>query len=1283
MAEPVAVIGMAALFPGSPDLHAFRQNNRLGVTAFSDAPADRIDPVFFDPNAGTLDRIYQRRGAFLGPLATFDALRHRVVPSTVDQAEPDQLLVLRLALDAVVDAGCALPDLPRARTGFWLGRGGYLTPGLMRGVQKVREGEQLLAVLRRTLPHLGEAEIEAVRAAWRASAGPLAPDEAIGLVPNLAASRTANRLDLQGPAMTVDGACASSLLAVEAAVSALRAGTVDAAFAGGVHLAHDPVFWSTFCQLGAMSRAGAIRPFDAEADGLLIGEGAGVVLLKRLGDAVRDGDRVRAVILGVGSASDGQGGTLMAPSVRGQVLALERAWADSGCEPGDVGLIEAHGTATAAGDAAELSTLAAVFGASRGFALGSVKALIGHTMPAAGIAGFIRAVLAVEDGVIPPAVGVRQANPGLGATRASLPASASAWAGRRIAGVNAFGFGGINAHVVLGQAPTGRRRPAAALSPGGVALYAAASASELADAVRADVRRGSGGPFRLALHDPTPARREMAAEIAGRGRPWQGRKGVWCAPAALTGRVALLFPGVEEAFDPGVASLADGLGLAVPPVLRDPVAPLDQLGPRGAQIVAAGRLTAAMLARVGLRPDVLVGHSVGEWTALVVGGVIPEGEIDAFVGSLRGESLALPDVVFGVFGGPVGRVREVLGDRADVVVSHDNAPHQTVLCGPDAAVRDVLAALGAPATILPFQSGFHTPFFAPFVRDFHRHLSRLPLTDARGTVWSSCTVGPYPPGADAVREVLRRHLIEPVRLSETVRRLHDEGVRTFVLAGGGSVAGLVGDILAGREHAVVSVAEARRSSVDALALATGALWALGHDVQIDAVPGVYGPRGKALRLGAPLLDPAVAEVEVEVRRVSAPGPVAEALARSLAAIGDAQADVMAALASRSAPTRSERRLRLGLSSHPFLIDHGLFPQPPEVTDPLLRFPVVPMTMLVQLMQEEAQHLVPGRVVIGVGEVRALRWLLVEPAVDVTIVAERQGPDRVAVRIEGYAEAVVTLGSSWPSSPAPRAAVVGQPVPVAVDAVYRDGWMFHGPAYQGISGLGPVAERAIGGTVRVPPAPGALLDNVGQVFGFWGFLKLGNDGLGFPSRIGQIRFFGPTPPAGATLDVRSAITNVTDSTFRGDIEVLHEGRVWARLDGWENRRFETDELLFPFLRQPGIYGLAEPLGTGRWRVRERWRTAASRELLVRRYLDRPGLAAWEAVPAWEKRAWALTRVAATDALRATLWARGAGPVFPVQAIVRPVGDGWVADGHGLVARVRLGEGYADVDVEDAG
>ena len=355
--EGIAVIGMACIFPGAPDLATFWRNIKGGVTSFQPVPEHRWPAVYYDPTSSHVDRFYCRRGGFIDEYARFDPLAFGIMPIAATGSEPDQLLALEVAARAILDSGYEAEKFAELTTSVVLGRGNYIGAGMTRLEQHVRTAEQLATSLRDLLPGLSEDIVKEVKREFQEKLGNYGPDTAIGLVPNLTASRISNRLNFDGPAYTVDGACASSLLALDQSVQLLRSGRCDVALAGGVHLSHDVAFWSVFCQLGALSRKQDIRPFDRHADGLLIGEGLGMVVLKRLSDAQRDNDRIYAVIRGVGVSSDGREASIMTPRVEGQMKALASAWNDSALNPSKLGYLEAHGTATPAGDAAELTTL--------------------------------------------------------------------------------------------------------------------------------------------------------------------------------------------------------------------------------------------------------------------------------------------------------------------------------------------------------------------------------------------------------------------------------------------------------------------------------------------------------------------------------------------------------------------------------------------------------------------------------------------------------------------------------------------------------------------------------------------------------------------------------------------------------------------------------------------------------------------------------------------------------------------------------------------------------------
>lgn len=879
-AEPVAVVGMAGLFPGAPDTGSFWENIVTGHDAISEVPPQRWDPEYYDPGRAGAERFYCRRGGFVDDIATFDPARFGIMPVAVDHADPDQFVALGVAAAALEDAGgVESPRVDPRRVGVILGRGGYYNAGIVRLDQRVRVAEQICLTLREVLPDLPDDRIDAVRAAFRQQLGPEHPEAMIGLVPNLTASRIANRLDLQGPAYTVDAACASSLVAVDQAVHELRSGRCDLVLAGGSHHCHDVTFWSVFTQLGALSRSGVMRPFDRRADGLLIGEGTGVVVLARLSDALAAGRRVYAVVRGSGVASDGRDTSLMRPKMAGQRLALERAWADAGLDPTTIGLLEAHGTATPAGDRTELDTLASFFGPSGEPAgsphrpgLGSVKSMIGHAMPAAGVAGLIKAVLALHHRVLPPTLHCDEPSRALAATRFRLLAVAEPWERNgcaRRAGVNAFGFGGTNAHVVLEEladppaaavavvqrteapqtAPSGAPATPASTVPGRAAtvppghrvlLLAGQSAAELAAQLdqpddrlldRDDQAQVPQGPVRLALVEPTAKRLALARRVVAAGRPWRGRNDLWFTAEPLLadaghGSLVFLFPGVEPEFAPRVETVATLLGEPAPDLGTG-----GMVGFQAQAIVMVGRLLDRALRACGVLPDAVAGHSIGELTAGLAAGLAPEQDYDAVIQGVDVARVDLPDTLFAALGCGAEVAAPVVSEVPGVVISHDNCPHQVIICGAEDAVRTVLAKLRAARVMgveLPFRSGFHSPMFEPYLGPMEQILSQLPVRRPSVPVWSATLAAPYPDDDEAVREVARRHLLEPVRFRSMIAALWDRGFRAFVQVGTGSLTGFVEDTLKGRPMVCVDAASAKTDGVDQLRRVLAALWVEGR-----------------------------------------------------------------------------------------------------------------------------------------------------------------------------------------------------------------------------------------------------------------------------------------------------------------------------------------------------------------------------------------------------------------------------------------------------------------------
>jgi acyl transferase domain-containing protein/NAD(P)H-dependent flavin oxidoreductase YrpB (nitropropane dioxygenase family)/NAD(P)-dependent dehydrogenase (short-subunit alcohol dehydrogenase family)/acyl carrier protein len=449
----IAIIGMSCLLPKAPDLETYWENILNKVDAITEIPKDRWDwRLYFDPDPKAHDKIYSKWGGFIDDVA-FDPMQYGMPPASLRSIEPGQLLTLEVVRVALKDAGYLDRPFPRERTSVILGSGGGAADlGLGYGGRAFVPNLELLPEFRGRSPELLD-RLSDVLPEWT-------EDSFAGILTNVSAGRVANRFDLGGTNYTVDAACASSLAAVSLAVTELETNRSDMVIVGGVDTMQNPFTYLCFSKTKALSPRGRCRTFDESADGIVISEGLAIIVLKRLVDAERDGDRIYAVIKGVGSSSDGKDKGLTAPRPEGQARALRRAYAKANFSPATVGLIEAHGTGTVAGDRAEVGALTGVFSEAgaqpQHCAIGSVKSMIGHTKCTAGAAGLVKTALALHHRVLPPTLGVERPNPSVNFSETPffVNGELQPWLDDlddhpRRAGVSAFGFGGTNFHVVL------------------------------------------------------------------------------------------------------------------------------------------------------------------------------------------------------------------------------------------------------------------------------------------------------------------------------------------------------------------------------------------------------------------------------------------------------------------------------------------------------------------------------------------------------------------------------------------------------------------------------------------------------------------------------------------------------------------------------------------------------------------------------------------------------------------------------------------------------------------
>lgn len=891
--EPIAIVGIGCRFPRAKDADAFWGLIKRGETTFSRVPADRWNhAAFFSKSQRDIDKAWVDAGSFLEDYREFAAMHYGVAPRRLEVMDPQQRLLIEMTRSAIQDAGFEQKGFNRRNTGVFVG-------------VSISEFQSIIQARMDAMRMIsgefgGAAENQELIDAILDLSSNIAPIRAFTLSGNLtalAAAAVAQVHDLGGPAYTLDSACASASLAVHDAVTQLRTRQIDAAVAGGAYVNLAPDNLVAFTKIGAISRTGACRPFEARADGFVQSDAVGLVFLKRLEDALADGDRIHATIIGSGANNDGRGEGPMTPKVDGQLDALKRAYADAGVSPASVSFFEAHGTATTIGDPVEveaLSTLLAEHGVEQDRSpwIGSVKGNIGHAMSAAGIAGLIKAVKVVENRTAPPQPNFEATNPKLAFETRPLQVSdrvsaLEARPDRLRVGVSSFGFGGTNSHIVLEEAPAAVRRaavavplavdhdevlPEAVLVTGATRALLDAHLGELADwlegsdASLADVAytlnaRRTRERFRAVI-----GARSGAELIDNLRRAANGEvsKDVAFFDAGLSEdepkKIAFLFPGqgaqkvgLLGALRARFATFADTfaeLAHAAPVEgdLADYVYPAEandaaEDALRATEIcqpamAALGLGVDALLKSAGVRPDVTLGHSLGEFAALAAGGAIDPAATVKLVAQ-RGAAMRALDLedtgAMAAVMTDADTAREIVADVEGVVVANVNHPRQTSISGTTAGVKSAsekFAARGIDVKTLSVSHAFHSPLLNGVDEAVAKLLDDVELKAPESTV-ASCIADRVHGGPDAIREVLVAHATAPVEFVRGLEQARDAGATVFVQVGAGAMLTSFARATLGAEHTFVTLSTSDDDRGYELLRGVATLAAIGAPVDFE------------------------------------------------------------------------------------------------------------------------------------------------------------------------------------------------------------------------------------------------------------------------------------------------------------------------------------------------------------------------------------------------------------------------------------------------------------------
>ena len=885
--EPIAIVGIGAIMPGALNKDEFWSNIKEGKYCITEIPASYWDyKLFYSPDHKAEDKLYSKIGGFIPQSFKFNSLKYRIPPQIAKQMDTVQHLAIETTRMALEDSGYDKKEFDHNRTAVIIGNS---MGGMKNEMSNTRLNRPFLyEILKNTSSFKSLAPADAQKMLDEMDAGvrekftPITEDSMPGELANVIPGRVANVFDLHGTNFAVDAACATSLAAIDQAVNGLRMGNFDMAVAGGVDQMMSPSAYIKFCKIGALSETGSY-PFDARANGFVMAEGAGMVILKRLSDAVKDGDKIYAVIRAVGASSDGKGKGITAPNPKGQKLAVQKAFEQLDYTPEAVGLLEAHGTGTRVGDAVELEALTELFGPyvkPGSIGLGSVKSQIGHAKAAAGIASLIKTSLALYNKVLPPSVNFETPNPIV--NWATCPfrviTKAEEWPGGKIrrANVSAFGFGGTNFHVAMEEmndsllkkaeepnqqvtvsAPV-QEKPTMTSSnytlhvpgekiQGDVLTFSAPTKQELFNVLDKALIAIEYDPtylpsisyknhiqkpakFAVTINVESPEKLKEKIEFfkktASAQNVWEQEslylrmKGIYpFTPTEIKPKVCFMFPGqgsqyvdmmkdlaskykvVQDTFDEADRLLMDIIGQNLTDTLwSKPGETKEQIAVREAAIkktemtqpavLTADIAMMRLLSSFGIKPDVVMGHSLGEYAAAVAAGIFDfENGLKAVCtrGKVMSEIKVEDNGKMASIAAPVDRVEPELARISGyVAVANKNCPTQTVIAGASKSIDDAIKMftdMGIQAVQIPVSHAFHSAIVRPAMPQYRAFLDTLTFHAPKMPITTNVTAEFYPSDPEKIKDLMVTQISHSVEWIKQLQTTYDSGVRLFVECG--------------------------------------------------------------------------------------------------------------------------------------------------------------------------------------------------------------------------------------------------------------------------------------------------------------------------------------------------------------------------------------------------------------------------------------------------------------------------------------------------------------------
>ena len=925
--EPIAVVGLGCIFPDANKIDEFWQNIISGKNSIKEVPINRWDPeLYYNSDRSVPDKTYSKIGAFIEDFK-FNSMEFRIPPMVVESIDIVQQMALYAAKEALEDAKYQSNGFPKENCAVIIGNslGGELSTQFNfrvlfpKAIQALKSTNKFQNLSKKDQDNiLSEFEDK-----YKKDLVAITEDSMPGELSNVISGRIAAVFNLRGMNITSDAACASALAAIDIAIKGLQFHEYDAAVVGGADRNMDPTTFVKFSKIGALSSDGSF-PFDKRANGFVMGEGSGMFILKRLPDAIKSSDKIYALIIGVGSSSDGKGKGITAPNPIGQELSIRRAYKEAGISPKDIQLVEAHGTSTSVGDLVEFTSIDKVFkehGVSpQSIKIGSIKSQIGHLKSAAGAAAIIKTTLGIYHKTFPPSINFEIPNPKIDWETSpfivnTTPCGWKTNGEERRAGISSFGFGGTNFHVIMEEYNPNKKfhiqeikstkpEERTGLSWRDYAkrnkeleseaiLVSARSKNELLAKVDDLLNRiptetvinsienkslldvvnklnfNAGHKYKAGLSIPklTEINKFVIltkGAIKDTGKRGIARaRGIYVSDGLPKGKIVFLFPGqgsqyadmlwdlskkykiIQDTFEEADSILEDFLGTSLSGYIfangKDRKSVENEL--RQTQITQPAMLTVdialfRLLNELGIKPDIVAGHSLGEYAALVVSNCIsfPDAlKAVAIRGKAMSEVKAQDKGTMASISGTISEVENIL-QKVDgyVIAANKNSLSQTVISGQTKAVELAINAFeerGMSTVRLSVSAAFHTKIVAPAAKSLSEFLDKIKFKHPKIPVSSNVMGDFFPKDPEKIRELVKQQVEAPVEWTNQINSIKNAGGSIFFEVGPKrALSGFVGDILGDRDVLTVACNHPKKGGIQSLNEAISAAGCLGIEI---------------------------------------------------------------------------------------------------------------------------------------------------------------------------------------------------------------------------------------------------------------------------------------------------------------------------------------------------------------------------------------------------------------------------------------------------------------------